>query len=37
MRQILTDVEGRINAMRDEISAYQGKIQGRIDELKALL
>ena len=37
MRQILTDVEGRINAMRDEISAYQGKIQGRIDELNALL
>ena len=37
MRQILTDVEGRINAMRDEISTYQSKIQGRIDELNALL
>lgn len=37
MRQIMTDVEGRINAMREEIGTYQNKIQGRVDELNALL
>jgi len=36
MRQILTDIEGRINAIRDEISVYQGKVQNRVDELNAL-
>ena len=37
MRQILSDVEGRISSMREEISVYQNKIQGRVDELNALL
>ena len=37
MRQIMTDVEGRINAMREEITEYQNKIQSRVDELNTLL
>ena len=37
MRQILTDIEGRIFAVKEEISNYQGKIQGRVDELNHLL
>ncbi len=37
MRQILSDVEGRINAIRDEINVYQSKIQSRVDELNQLL
>ena len=37
LRQIMTDVEKKINAMRDEISVYQGNIQSRIDELNALI
>jgi regulator of replication initiation timing len=37
MRQIMTDVEKRINAMREEITNYQNKIQSRVDELNTLL
>jgi len=37
MRQILTDIEGRIFAVKEEISNYQGKVQGRVDELNQLL
>jgi len=37
MRQILSDIEARINAIREEISVYQNKIQGRVDELNQLL
>ena len=36
MRQIMTDVESRIGAMRKEITNYQNKIQSRVDELNSL-
>ena len=37
MRQLLTNIEGKIYDVKKEIGVYQSKIQGRVDELNHLL